>query len=144
MQSMGVTSREAVRLLSEQLWLQFVPILHRLQGRLAAQGRLRQLLVAEPDVAVQRGFEVLARPDVVALQHLLDPAVEALDHAVGPGRCGRRRAVFDAQFGAEPVELGRARRGTSAQASLRASGLRTCAPAHPAQVRTWCAPPISA
>jgi hypothetical protein len=33
-----VTSREVVRLLSEQLRFEFVPVLHRLQGRLAAQG----------------------------------------------------------------------------------------------------------
>jgi hypothetical protein len=67
-------------------------------------------------MAVQRGLQVLARPDVVALQHLLDPAVEALDHAVGPGRCGRGQAVFDTRPGAEPVERVRARRGTPAQA----------------------------
>jgi hypothetical protein len=34
----GVTSRRVVGLLSEQLWLQFVPVFHRLQGRVAAQG----------------------------------------------------------------------------------------------------------
>ena len=33
-----VTSRKVVRLFSEQLRLEFVPVLHRLQGRLAAQG----------------------------------------------------------------------------------------------------------
>jgi hypothetical protein len=35
---LGVTSRKVVWLLSEQLRLEFVPVLHRLQGRLAAQG----------------------------------------------------------------------------------------------------------
>ena len=34
----GVTSRQVVWLFLEQLWLEFVPVLHRLQGRLAAQG----------------------------------------------------------------------------------------------------------
>jgi hypothetical protein len=33
-----VTSRQVVWLLPEQLRLVFVPVLHRLQGRLAAQG----------------------------------------------------------------------------------------------------------
>jgi hypothetical protein len=33
-----VTSRKVVRLFSEPLGLQFVPVLHRLQGGLAAQG----------------------------------------------------------------------------------------------------------
>jgi hypothetical protein len=42
---------------------------------------------------------------VVALQHLLDPAVEALDHTVGLRRLGRGQSVLDAQFGAELVEL---------------------------------------
>ena len=33
-----VTSRKVIWLFPEQLWLQFVPVLHRLQGRPAAQG----------------------------------------------------------------------------------------------------------
>jgi len=36
--SLHVTSRQVVRLFLEQLWFEFVPFLHRLQGRLAAQG----------------------------------------------------------------------------------------------------------
>jgi len=35
---LSVTSRKVIWLFPEQLWLQFVPVLHRLQGRLAAQG----------------------------------------------------------------------------------------------------------
>ena len=35
---LSVTSRQVVWLFPEQLWFEFVPILHRLQGRLAAQG----------------------------------------------------------------------------------------------------------
>ena len=34
----SVTSRQVVWLFLEQLWFEFVPFLHRLQGRLAAQG----------------------------------------------------------------------------------------------------------
>jgi hypothetical protein len=35
---LGVTSRKVVGLFPEQLWFEFVPVLHRLQGRFAAQG----------------------------------------------------------------------------------------------------------
>lgn len=65
---------------------------------------------------MQRRFQFLARPKMVALQHLLDPPVEALDHAVGLGGLGRGQAMLDAQFGAELVELMLARRGALAQA----------------------------
>jgi len=41
----AVTSRKVIGLLLEQFWLHFVPVLHRLQGRLAAQGRLWRVLV---------------------------------------------------------------------------------------------------
>lgn len=34
----GVTSRKVVRLFLEQFRFEFVPFLHRLQGRLAAEG----------------------------------------------------------------------------------------------------------
>jgi len=36
--ALAVASRKVVWLLLEQLWLEFVPVLHRLQGRLAGQG----------------------------------------------------------------------------------------------------------
>jgi hypothetical protein len=42
---------------------------------------------------------------VVALQHFLDPAVEALDHTVGLRRFRWGQAVLDAQLGAELVEF---------------------------------------
>jgi 5-methylcytosine-specific restriction protein A len=35
---LGVTSRKVIGLFSEQLGLEFVPVLHRLQGRLASEG----------------------------------------------------------------------------------------------------------
>jgi hypothetical protein len=72
----------------------------------------------EPDRAVQRGLRLLARPDVAALQHRLDPAIEALDHAVGPGRCGRGEAVNALP---SPVSLGhvaRPRLGTNRRSPL--------------------------
>jgi hypothetical protein len=37
-QRLGVTSRQVVWLFLEQLWFEFVPVLHGLQGRLAAEG----------------------------------------------------------------------------------------------------------
>ena len=54
---------------------------------------------------MQRGFHVLAGMEAVGLKHVFDPAVEALNHAVGLGRLWWCQAVFDAQFGAEQVEL---------------------------------------
>jgi len=53
---------------------------------------------------------------MVALQHVLDPAVEPLDHAVGLGRSGRREAVFNIEGCAERVEVVLACRGAFAQA----------------------------
>lgn len=81
---MTVTSRQVAWLFPEQSRLAIVPVLHRLQGRFAVKGCLRQLLVAEPDIAVERGLQVLAGSEVVGLQDLLDPAVEPLDPL--PGR----------------------------------------------------------
>ena len=72
---------------------------------------------------MQRGFQFLAGSEVVALRHLLDAAVEALDHAVGLRRFRRGQAVLEAQFGAEPVEIVLARRGPFAQAE-QAVGVR--------------------
>ena len=66
---------------------------------------MRELLVVEPDIAVQRGFQFFAGSEVVTFQHVFDTTVEALDHTVCPGRSWRRQAVFGVQFGAEPVEL---------------------------------------
>ena len=53
---------------------------------------------------------------MVALKHLLDATVEALDHAIGLRGFRWGQAVLDAQFGAELVEFVVARRGTLAQA----------------------------
>ena len=58
--SLAVTSREVIWLFLEQLWLEVVPVLHRLQGGFAAQGRLGKLLVVEPDVSVQRRLQFFA------------------------------------------------------------------------------------
>ncbi len=49
------------------------------------------------------------------LQHLFDPSVEALDHAVGLGVPGRGQAMVDPEVTAEQVELVLAGGGTFAQ-----------------------------
>ena len=56
------------------------------------------------DIAVQRGFQLLAGAEVVTLQHLLDASVEAFDHAIGLGVLWRGEAVFDAEVAAELIE----------------------------------------
>ena len=43
------------------------------------------LLVAWQRIAVRRGFQIPAGTEVVRLQHVLDPAVETLGHAVRRG-----------------------------------------------------------
>ena len=44
---------------------------------------------------MQRGLQLLAGAEMVRPKHLLDPAVEALDHAVGLGVLWRGEAVFE-------------------------------------------------
>ena len=63
------------------------------------------MLVVEQHISVQRGFQLFAGTEVVALQHLLNAAVETLDHAIGLGVLRRSKAVFDAEVGAELIEL---------------------------------------
>jgi hypothetical protein len=64
---LAVTSRTVVRLFLEQLWFEFVPVFHRLQGCFAAQDGLRKLLVVEPDVAMQSRLQFFTGSEVVAL-----------------------------------------------------------------------------
>ena len=52
---------------------------------------------------------------MVRLQDLLNPSVEALDHAVGLRMRRRGQAVLDGEVGAEQVELVLSRRGAFAQ-----------------------------
>ena len=66
---------------------------------------MRQLLIVQSHRAVQRGCQILARTEMVALQHLFDPAVEAFHHAVGLRVLRWGQAVFDVQLGAELVEF---------------------------------------
>ena len=50
---------------------------------------LGQMVVVQPDIALERGFQIVAAAEVVRAQDLGNAAVEALDHAV---------------FGAAPAE----------------------------------------
>ncbi len=54
---------------------------------------------------MQRGFQFLTRTEMVRLENVLDPAVEALGHAVGLRMLRRGQTVFDAGGSAEQVEL---------------------------------------
>jgi len=57
------------------------------------------------NIAHQGLLQVKGAVEALGLQHVADAAVEALNHAVGLGRLWWCQAVFDAQFGAEQVEL---------------------------------------
>ena len=101
---------------SEQLRPLALPVLEGGDGRSALECRLRELAVVEVDVAQEGLFQVLAAVEAVALQDLLDPAVEALDHAVGLRPHRRREAVLDPEVRAEGVELVLSAGGALAQA----------------------------
>ena len=60
---------------------------------------------AANDMAVQCGLQFLAGMEVVALQHLVDAAVETLDHAVGLRVLRGSRAMLDAEVTAQLIEL---------------------------------------
>lgn len=62
-----------------------MPFFHRLQGRLATQGSLRKLLVVEPDIALERCFQLFARSEMMAFLHCPDATVEPLNDAVSSG-----------------------------------------------------------
>jgi hypothetical protein len=73
-------------------------------------------VVGEPNVTVQRGFQLLAGSEVVALKHLFDATVEPLDHPACFWQHGGRQSVLDAEVGAERVEFLLADCGTLAKA----------------------------
>jgi len=84
--------------------LEFVPVLHRLQGRRATQSSLGKLLVAVGHTAVQSHCEFLGRVKVVRSQHHLFPTFEAFDHAVCQGMQRRGEVVFDTAVGVQKVK----------------------------------------
>lgn len=68
------------------------------------QGFLRDVVVVKVRVSMQCGFEVLCGFEMVGLQYLGNPAIEALDHAVGLGVAWRYQAMLDVLFGAGAIK----------------------------------------
>lgn len=62
------------------------------------------LMVVGQDMAVPRSLRPLARREMVRLQHLLDAAVEALDHAIGLRVRRWSQTALNAEGGAELIE----------------------------------------
>ena len=69
-----------------------------------AQSLLGQVMVVEPGIAQERGFQFLAGAKVMGAQQVGDAAVETLDHAIGLGTLGTGEPVFDAELGAQLVK----------------------------------------
>ena len=63
------------------------------------QGFLRDVVVVKVRVSMQCGFEVLCGCEVMGLQYLGNPAIEAFDPAVGLRMAWRNQAMFDALLG---------------------------------------------
>ena len=80
------------------------PSFQGLDGREVLQRLLGQVLVVQPDVAVQRGGQVVGAVEVVGAQHLLKAPIESLDHAVGLRRLRPGQPVLDAQGFTQGVE----------------------------------------
>jgi len=111
----AVTSRKIVRLFLEQLRFDFVPVLHGLQWRLAAEGWLREFLDIEPEISVHGHLLFFAGSEVVALEDVLDATVEPLNHAVGLGRFRRGQTMLDIKGRTKGIELVLADRSALAQ-----------------------------
>ena len=83
--------------------------------RTPLQHGLGELGIIEADVAQDRLFKILAAAEPVALQYVLDPAVEPLHHAICLRAPWRGQAVVDAELGAEQVKLVGAGGGAAAE-----------------------------
>ena len=82
-----------------QTKFQFVPVLHRLQERFAAHGRLRRLLVVPPDIAAEDLLQRFTGSEVMALRYLF---AAPLNRSTIP----LVRGEFDGvERGTEPVAL---------------------------------------
>ena len=90
--------------LVEQVWVLLVPVLHGLHRCLAAQRRLRQLVVVQGHIPQQGLLHVLTAVEPVGLEHIGDTAIEPLHHAVGSRGPGPRQPVLDVQFLAQLVK----------------------------------------
>jgi hypothetical protein len=91
-------------------------------------------------IAHQCLLQVFAAVEVMALQHVLDPAIEPFNHTIGLGSHWRGQAVFDVQIGAEAVELMRASGRPFAQAEQAVGELLAARPLSSDQWRTKLAP----
>ena len=78
------------------------PSFHGLEGREVLHSLLGQVRVVQPHVAVSRGGQVLSAVAVVRAQHLLEPPVESLHHAVGLWRL--RPGMRDTQGFTQGIE----------------------------------------
>lgn len=100
----------------EEFWFLAMSVLERVDGRLALDHGLRELAIVEADVAQGGLSEVFAAAEAVALQDVLDPAVETLHHFVGLWPHRRGEAVLDVEIGAELVKIMIAGSDATAQA----------------------------
>lgn len=112
---LGVTSRGNIWPSLEQFWPLAMPVLQRADGCSSLEGGLWQLSVANSGVAQDARLQLFVTSEMVALQHLLDPAVEALEQPVGLRSHLRGQAVFGVEGGVEPVEVIVAGGGAPAQ-----------------------------
>jgi len=66
---------------------------------------LRQVVVVQPYKPVQRLLQILSAVEVVRAQHLTEPAIEALHHAIGLLCFGLGQPVLNPQRLAQLIEL---------------------------------------
>jgi hypothetical protein len=83
----------------------FLPSFKSLNWGFVVQCLLRQVLVVQPNVSMQSLLHVLRAVEVMRPQHLLQAAVEALDHAIGLGRSWLGQSVLNVQCVAKRIEL---------------------------------------
>src|SRR6218665_1859838 len=102
---LGVASRTIILPLVKQMRVLLMPLFHGLHRRLAAQRRLRQLVIVQGHIAQQGLLHVLAAVEPVGLEHIGYATIEPLDHAVGSRRPGLGQPMLYAQRLAQLVEL---------------------------------------
>lgn len=81
------------------------PVLQGIERRPVLQNLLRQVVVVEMHIPLERFLQADSPVKVMGGQHFADPCVETLHHAVGLGVAGRRQSVLDAQRLAQLVEF---------------------------------------
>ena len=114
-----------------------MPVLERVDWGAALEHGLRELAVVKADVAQDGLFQVFAAAETVALQDVLNPAVEPLHHSVGLWPHRRGEAVFDVEVRAEAVEIMVTGRGATAQAKEAVSELLAVARREEAPLRGY-------